>query len=197
MAYASTLPFPLSKTSTGGLKPTNDEDHAFVDLVERYERVVYHVALRVVRNREDAEDVAQEVWLRVARSQTGLRDQSRLLPWLCRISHNCAVSLAISRRDRLQVPTSDTDEDPFSVISAPASEGPEQQVISIADQREVRTALMTLPERDRRMLILREFKGLPYAEIGKVLNISTGNAEVSVFRARARLRDRLSTPGGL
>ena len=56
---------------------------------------------------------------------------------------------------------------------------------------------MTLTERDRRMLILREFKGLPYAEIGKVLNISTGNAEVSVFRARARLRHRLSTPRGL
>lgn len=192
MAYPTTLPLPLSKAAACGADSPPDDFCDFSEIAERHERVVYHVALRVVRNREDAEDVAQEVWLRVARSLPSLRDQSRLLPWLCRITHNCAMNFLSTRRNRLQVPPS--DDDPFAVLPGPASEEPEHQTILDADRSEMRSALMTLAERDRRILILREVEGLPYVEIGKVLNISTGNAEVAGFRARARLRQRLGTP---
>lgn len=196
MASASTLPLQPFTTPTGRTGRIQDEDVTFANMVERYQRVVFAVALRVVRNREDAEDVVQEVWLRASRGLAGLRDHGRLLPWLCSISHNCALNAISAGGDWHRAISCDIDVDPASLIPAPADEGPEQRAIADDDRAQVLAAMMTLPARDRRILILRDLRCLPYAEISKMLDISTGNAEVSVFRARARLRSRMGGPHG-
>jgi RNA polymerase sigma-70 factor (ECF subfamily) len=180
------------RIEAGSDQPGAPEDLTLSTLVEQYERIVFQVALRIVHNREDAEDICQEVWLKVARSLPNLRDRSRILPWLCRISHNCALSFVSAHRARLQALAYAPEDDVVAAVPGPTADEPEQQAMASAIIANLRAALMTLAERDRKVLILREFKGLPYAEIGEVLKISTGNAEVSVHRARARLRARMA-----
>lgn len=191
MALAERLPIPL-RDSPAGRRSAQQQELA--DLVQRYDRTVYNVALGLVHNRQDAEDISQEVWIKVAHNLANLRDQERFLPWLYRISRNCSLTFLSSQRTRSQATACalGEDDDLTTNLPSPASDSPEHQAISEVERREVWNALMALSESDRQVLVLREFQELPYADIARILNISRGNAEVRVFRARLRFRQQFT-----
>lgn len=160
------------------------DKQAFAEILRRYERPVYNLLLSLARNQEDAEDLAQEVWLRVLRSLPQLRSTDRFVPWLYRTTRHAHLDHVKTRRRRpYAVPVDDEHE-----LPAAESLGPEHRVLSLDDRRKVWEAIGSLPERYRSALFLREYEGLSYADIGSSLGISRGAAEVLLFRARESLR---------
>jgi RNA polymerase sigma-70 factor (ECF subfamily) len=171
------------------------DEAAFAELVQRYERPIYGFVLGLVRNTDDARDLLQEVWMRVARHLPQLREPARFTPWLYRIARNCCMDFLQSRKTRMYATLSPGDgEDDEPRFDPPDlnAEAPDQHVVSLDERRKVWEALGSLSERDRTALFLREFEELPYAEIGRVLSITPNAAEVRVFRARERFRRQFS-----
>ena len=189
MVLAERLQIPLRDTAGTRAHRRSDDGDTFAELVQRYDHTVHNVIRSMVHNPQDVEDVSQEVWIKVANNLANLRDQSRFLPWLYRISRNCALSFLSTQKNRQQVANTDED-DLVAELASPLADGPEAQAISVAERREVWAALAALSDADRTVLLLREFHELPYADIARELNISRGNAEVRVFRARSRFRQQ-------
>ena len=163
---------------------------AFAELVREHERPVYNLVLSIVRNTDDARDIVQDVWVKVARHLPQLRERSRFTPWLYRIARNCSMDYHSQKQSRPQTALDcrDADDDrPFDVVDARA-EIPEDHVVTQDERRKVWEALGSLSEGDRTILFLRESQELPYAEIAKVLGVTVNAAEVRVFRARERFR---------
>jgi RNA polymerase sigma-70 factor (ECF subfamily) len=157
-------------------------------LREQYGRQVFRWILRVVRNYEDAEDVAQEVWVKVADGLPHLRNKEKIAPWLFQIARNSALDLLEKQKSRPQAAYGALPEDYGAELASPEQSQPEQELLRLDQRRQVWEALGYLSERDRTALSLREYHALSYREIGEALAISRGAAEVLVFRARQRFR---------
>jgi RNA polymerase sigma-70 factor (ECF subfamily) len=133
------------------------------------------------RNVQDAEDILQNVFLRVHRGIDGLNDDDRLVSWLFRVTHNSIVDFY-----RKSVPTP-TDREPVEVID---------DDLPIAEQSLapfLRTLAEELPEKYRQAIALSEFDGLTQAEMGRRLGLSASGAKSRVQRGRAMLRAQLET----
>ncbi|MDP9343528.1 MAG: RNA polymerase sigma factor [Actinomycetota bacterium] len=152
---------------------------AFEELVAQTHRRVYSVAYRLVGDRAEAEDVAQEAYLRIFRGLAGFREEARFETWMYRIVANCAVS-ALRRRGRFG------DVVPGEELDQPAPEQIEQQTV---DSDELTRALAELPEGQRVVVILKDVYGLSCREIGDELGVEEGAVKVRLHRARRRLAD--------
>ncbi|MEX2446774.1 MAG: sigma-70 family RNA polymerase sigma factor, partial [Dehalococcoidia bacterium] len=160
------------------------DPRAFAELVQAHDGEVRRVALGIVRNDEDAGDVAQDAWVRVAANLPSLRDAQRFQPWLRRIARNASLDF-VQRRARMRT---DVDDDALEGIADDDIDTPESRLLSRDEQRKVWEALGRLSESDRSILHEREHEGLPYEEIGRRLGIARNTAEVRVFRAKERFR---------
>ena len=150
---------------------------AFEELVSQTHRRVYTLAYRLVGDRAEAEDVAQEAYLRMFRGLAGFREEARFETWMYRIVANCAVS-ALRRRGRFGDIVPDED------LEGPAPEQTEQQTL---DSDELSRALAQLPEGQRVVVILKDVYGLSCREIGDELGVEEGAVKVRLHRARKRL----------
>lgn len=156
-----------------------------IALIEQYDQKLHRLVLGIVGNPDEADDVVQEVWVKVAASLPQLKDTERIDPWLVSIARNTAIDLLRSRQ-RGSVVIFPTRVEPQS---SPGLEGDPASSVLFAEHREfVWRALGVLRERDRTVLVLREFDGLSYAEISEVLGVSRATAHVIVSRARQRFR---------
>lgn len=155
---------------------------AFEDLVERTQHRVYALAHRLVRDRAEAEDVAQEAYLRVFRSLGGFREDARFETWLHRIVVNVAMT-HLRRRGRFGVLLRDPEMDPEPAAARPADQA--------VDRDEIRRALRELPEGMRVTVVLKEMYGLTCAEIGEELGLSEGAVKVRLHRARRRMKEAI------
>ncbi len=158
---------------------------AFTELVERHWDRVWTVCQAVLLNSYDAEEAAQETFLKVHRYLPSFRGESRFTTWLGRIAHRTAIDQL--RRRRRERDLRDTVEwDPslgHGFVPATARrDGP--------DVQRLRAALAELSPEDRSLLILRDMEGHPYEEIAMMLSIEPGAARMRLSRARRRLRAR-------
>jgi len=155
---------------------------AFEEVVRETHRRVYSLAYRLVGDRAEAEDVAQEAYLRMFRGLASFREEARFETWMYRIVANCAVS-ALRRRGRFGDIVSDEE------LEVPTPEQPEQRS---ADSDELSRALAMLPEGQRVVVILKDVYGLSCREIGDELGVGEGAVKVRLHRARKRLADILT-----
>lgn len=155
---------------------------SFEDLVSRTQHRVYALAHRLTRDRAEAEDVAQEAYLRVFRSLGSFREDARFETWLHRIVVNAAMT-HLRRRGRFGILLQDPEVDP-----EPAPARPADQVV---DRDEIRRALAELPEGMRVTVVLKEMYGMTCAEIGEELGLSEGAVKVRLHRARKRMKDAI------
>ena len=168
---------------------------AFEALVRRYERWVFTLALRMVGDRGEAEDVAQDVFLKAYAGLPGFRGSSRFSTWLYAIaSHHCLNHLASRARrpvpeSSLRPPGSDADESPGPVERL-ADEAPRADVLLERQEtaRQVQEALLGLTEDHRLILVLREIQGLSYEEIARTVGVEVGTVRSRLHRARMALR---------
>jgi RNA polymerase sigma-70 factor (ECF subfamily) len=175
-----------------------DSDQALVDrakqgdqegirlLVERYERRVIGLGWGLLGNRQDAEDVAQEAFLRAFRSIGSFRGQSSFRTWLFQIAINAARTYRRTREGRHE----DAKGGAMDFDTTAAAGSLERAVIA---RDRVRRALATLPSDLREAVVLRDVTGLDYREIAEALGVPMGTVESRIFRGRARLKHALDS----
>lgn len=173
--------------------------NAFEHLVHAYEKTVYNLALRSLGNRQDAEDVTQEAFLKAYRSLSSYRGDSKFSVWLYRIVTNlCLDQLRAKQRRPTQSLTVENDEgetDELEISDEYFS--PERLLDRKLTRESVQRGLASLPDDARQILLLRELQGLSYEEIGLTLGLEPGTVKSRIFRARKRLCAYLMQDGNL
>ena len=160
---------------------------AFDALVRRHGTRVVNIARALTGGDNDAEDLAQEVFVRAYRGLKSFRGDSSFTTWLYTVTLNVVRSHR-SRRSRwraLWAPALDEDTEQKVAVKTNADRGPEADLVR---RNAIDIALAALPDELRTAVTLRDVEGLEYAEIAQVMGIPIGTVESRIFRARKRLR---------
>ena len=170
---------------------------AFYDLVRRFERPVLTVIQRMVRDRELAEDLAQETFVKAHRALARYDARRKLASWLFKIAHNTAIDhLRRKQLDTVPLEASSADgEEQWEIHEAPEDEGPERRLEQKQARGAVARALGQLKPRYREILLLRFQQGLAYHEIAEVMGLKMNTVKVQLHRARKQLASELEGAG--
>ena len=157
---------------------------AFGLLVDRHSRMVYNLAFRISGSHEQAEDIAQEAFLRAYRALAKFEGKSQFSTWLYRIVSNVALN-KLERDPSERVATDRID---------PAShhEGPAQTVVRRERQEQVRRAVLSLPSNYRLVITLHHLQGFSYDEVAETLELPLGTVKTYIFRAKQILKQSLA-----
>ena len=177
------------------LRVREGDDSGFEFLIEKYRKPMVSFMYRMVHNQAVAEELAQEVFLRVYRSRQTYRAEARFSTWLYRIATNLGVNHARDTRHEraaqtvyLDQPDPETGTTPDVADSRP---GAEAELVRDERMRAIRKHVMALPERQRTAVLMHKYQGLDYREIGAVLHLSESATKSLLFRAYQTLRERL------
>ena len=168
---------------------------AFEQLVKRYDRNVFRIANHITQNREDAEDVVQDAFLKAYENLHNFQEQSKFYTWLVRIAVNEALMRLRKRRPERMVSLDEdvkTEEDSMPREVADWSPNPEQQY-SQAELHDILSKTINgLPPSFRTVFVLRDVEGLSTEETAEALNLSIPAVKSRLLRARLQLRERLN-----
>ena len=174
------------------------DERAARELVDRFQRPVFSIVHRMVRDRELAEDLAQEAFVRTFNNLDRYDPSYKFSSWLFKIAYNLTVDhlrrrelKTISIHGAPDAVTADQQE-ATSVTLESDEEAPDDRLeaLELADQLE--RAIATLREDYRTAILLRHVEGRPYEEIAEIMDIPLGTVKTYIFRARRQLRDELS-----
>jgi len=162
---------------------------AFEPLVQKYRQRVYRLAFNVLRDAEEAWDVAQEAFVRAWEGLPSFRRQSAFYTWLFRITMNVASDRARQRAARGRAfGTERVDEEQWDRELVDPGEAPDARAERAEERRRIERALEALPEHHRAIIMLSDLEGLSYREIAEVLGIPMGTVMSRLHHARKRLR---------
>jgi RNA polymerase sigma-70 factor (ECF subfamily) len=168
------------------LQVRSGDDGSFALLLDRYRTPIVHFLFRMVGNQAVAEELAQEVFLRVYRSRASYEASAKFSTWLYRIATHVALNaLRDGRKERQRT----------AVENLPLPDGapsPEQRLVAAARAREIRAAVEALPQKQRAAVVMHKYLGLGYAQISEVLHCSESATKSLLFRAYETLRGRLA-----
>ena len=166
---------------------------AFGEIVRHFQRTVYRVAYALTRNAADADDLAQETFVRAYQAIGRFRAGEPLRPWLARIAVNQAYSLHRRRRRRPE-----TSIEPLLEAGRQwaAGDDPAERAAETESHERLAEAFAGLSDEHQAVLALRVVEDLPYEEIARVLNVPAGTVMSRLSRARAELRRRLQARTG-
>ena len=171
------------------------ELECFDYLMNKYRRPIVHFMYRMVHNQAIAEEMAQEVFLRVYRSRETYRAEARFTTWLYRIATNLAVNHARDTKNERTAPTVHLDEpDPETgSMHDVADETPtiEADLLRAERMKAIKAHVMALPERQRSAVLMHKYQEMDYKQIGAVLKLSESATKSLLFRAYQTLRERL------
>jgi RNA polymerase sigma-70 factor, ECF subfamily len=171
------------------------EEEAFSLLYERYRRPVLSTAARIIRNFDEAQEITQEIFLKVHRSIADFDPgKAKMSTWLYRLATNHAIDhwRAQRRRHRLEADKV-LDEKVMNQIPSPmAQSNPQDSLERMELAGEIRRLTARLPQLQQRLLILRHFHGLTLAEIARIEGRSLGTVKGLLFRACRTLRTRIA-----
>jgi RNA polymerase sigma-70 factor (ECF subfamily) len=164
-------------------------------LIQKYRKPIIHFMYRMVHNQAVAEELAQEVFLRVYRSRETYRAEARFSTWLYRIATNLGVNYARDNRHERMASTVYLDETDAETGTTPdvADTTPSAEANLLRRERlnAIREQVMTLPERQRMAVLMHKYEGMDYKQIGDVLKLSESATKSLLFRAYQTLRDKL------
>lgn len=171
------------------------DQEAFAGLVRQYENKVYHLALRMCGNAEDAGDVAQEAFLSAWKGLPSFRGEAGFSTWLYRLTSNAAVDHL--RRNRRQREEASLDDEELRLDAVESGPGPQSTAEGAELRRAVADGLKQLSDEHRQVLVLREIQELSYEEIAGTLGLDLGTVKSRISRARSALRKILLKSGNL
>jgi len=175
------------------------DEQSFALLLHRYRTPLVNFLYRMVRNREQAEDLAQEVFIRVYRARADYVPSAKFTTWLFRIATNLALnSVRDTRHQRMEVSldapvtvdAEDGDERPIDV--AEKNPNIEEHLVQEAQRDMIRHAIDKLPEKQRAAVLLHKYHDLDYGEISQILECSESALKSLLFRAYETLRVELA-----
>src|SRR5882757_6054293 len=171
------------------------DDKAFGELVRRYDRNVFRIAQHITQNREDAEDVVQDAFLKAYTNLQQFQEQSKFYTWLVRIAVNEALMRLRRRRPERMVSLDEdikTEEDSMPREVADWAPNPEQ-LYGQGELKEILSkTIQGLPPSFRTVFVLRDVEGLSTEETADALDLSIPAVKSRLLRARLQLRERLS-----
>jgi RNA polymerase sigma-70 factor (ECF subfamily) len=164
-------------------------------LIQKYRRPIVHFMYRMVHNQAVAEELAQEVFLRVYRSRETYRAEARFSTWLYRIATNLGVNHARDTRRERNASTVYLDQvDPETGTTpdiADSTPGAENNLLRRERLEAIRQHVLALPERQRMAVLMHKYEGMDYKQIGDVLKLSESATKSLLFRAYQTLRGKL------
>jgi RNA polymerase sigma-70 factor, ECF subfamily len=177
------------------LRVREGDEAGFSILIEKYRKQIVHFMFRMARNQAVAEELAQEVFLRVYRSRQTYRAEAKFSTWLYRIATNLGVNHARDTKyertaqnvylDQPDAETGTTPDVADKTISA------EQELVRDERMAAIRKHVMALPERQRTAVLMHKYQEMDYKEIGSVLKLSESATKSLLFRAYQTLRENL------
>jgi RNA polymerase sigma-70 factor (ECF subfamily) len=186
---------PVSEEMQLVRRAKRGDDSAFEELVRRYDRNVFRIAQHITQNREDAEDVVQEAFLKAYGNLTRFQEQSKFYTWLVRIAVNEALMKLRRRKPERTVSLDEevkTEDDSLPREVADWSPNPEQ-MFNQAELRDILTrTIQGLPAGFRTVFVLRDVEGLSTEETAQALELSIPAVKSRLLRARLQLRERLN-----
>ncbi|MCE9530569.1 MAG: sigma-70 family RNA polymerase sigma factor [Planctomycetes bacterium] len=178
------------------LRVRDDDPTAFSEIVENYQHRLVGVMHHLLNNTEEAEDLAQEVFLRVYRTRKKYRPKAKFSTWLFTIANNLALNALRNRQRKPAIPLNVHE-------SGPLGPRPAEQMVKNRDAApssclqhaelaaRIRLAMDKLNERQKMAVILNKFEDMGYADIAEVMGLTTKAVKSLLSRARARLREEL------
>jgi RNA polymerase sigma-70 factor (ECF subfamily) len=165
----------------------------FLELVHEHQAQIYQHTLYLLRNREDAEDITQETFIKAWEHRSKLRLKT-VRSWLLKCAQNLCFNLL--KRRKFQEPLTEGDETELEMLlhrhTHRSNPLPDELVINQELKASVHDAINKLPPEMRSVVIMRELEGMSFKEIAEVLEQPEGTVKSTVFRARKRLRELLS-----
>lgn len=172
---------------------------AFEALATRYERRVFSLAMRMLRQEQDAEDVTQQTFLSALENLNGFRGEASFATWVFRIATHAALKVIRKHKGLKMISLEEAAEGTGQIDSIPHPEfiadwrqSPEQLVQRREIQRLLDEALAKLDEKHRLVFLLRDVEGLSIKETAEALGLSEANTKVRLLRARLQLREQLT-----
>ncbi len=172
---------------------------AFEVLTNRYEQRIYSLALRMLRQEQDAEDVTQQTFLSALENLDGFRGEASFSTWLLRIAAHAALKIIRKRKgletislDAATEGTNDSDAVPHPEYIADWRQSPEELVHQHEIKQLLDEALIQLDEKHRLVFLPRDVEGLSVKETAEALGLSEANTKVRLLRARLQLRELLT-----
>ncbi len=168
---------------------------AFKQLVENYQKMVINICMGLVHNHEDAEDIAQDVFIEVFRAVEQFREDSKISTWLYRIAVNRSLNFIRDNKKRkwfwsFEESIKNDSGEKFPINSA---ETPEEKMESDQRAKILHRAIDSLPKNQRIAFVLSKYDDLNYNEISEIMNLSKSSVESLIHRAKINLQKKLYT----
>lgn len=168
---------------------------AFYDLVGRYKKKIFHLAYDITGDHHEAEDISQEVFMKVYRSMKTFRRDAKMSSWLHQITVNASIDSI--RRKTSRPATSTAEFDKMNVQENLTAGGthdfdPLQKTESAQIQNRISTALQKISPRERTVFVMSHYNGLKLNETAEIMNVTVGTVKSLLFRAIRKLRKELS-----
>ena len=169
--------------------------HAYSELVRRYQKKIYALVYNMTSNREDAEDLVQDVFVKAYSSLSSFHGNSSFYTWVYRIAVNRTINFLKKRKRRMAESLDDVDRaierDPaFVELSAKETPFPAHRITELKGK--LNKALQTLSEKHRAVVVMHDIEGTPHDEIAKILGCSEGTVRSRLFYARQSLQAELN-----
>lgn len=169
-------------------------DHrAFRELVERHQHAVIGTVAKMLGNSAEAEDISQQVFLRIWRHAKRYRPDAKFTTYLFTITRNLVFNESRRKKRRNEISSDAREEESHVQVPDDVSRQPDYELLQEELRNAVDRAIASLPEQQRLAVVLRRYEQMPYEEIAKVLDLSVSAVKSLLFRARTSLRENLSS----
>jgi RNA polymerase sigma-70 factor (ECF subfamily) len=196
-------PTPPSQDEVAGRLESNERDvelmgkvgagdiRAFEELVERHQRAVIGTVAKMLGNASDAEDIAQQVFVRIWKSAVRYEAQAKFTTWLFTITRNLVFNEVRRRQRKPTVSVDEREETTHRTVEDLQAVSTDDEMLQTELEEAIDRAIQGLPDKQRMAVVLRRYEEMPYEEIAAVLEMSIPAVKSLLFRARAHLKEAL------
>jgi len=174
---------------------SSGDSTAFQEFVERYKKKIYYVAYDITGDHNDAEDVSQEVFIKVFRSLKTFRRNAKISSWLYQVSVNASIDLLRKKSSKPEKSMDDIERADIQENlpgSGTRAQNPERSAEDFLIQKHISEALQKVSPKERSVFVMRHYNELKIREIAEILNVSPGTVKALFYRATRKLRKELS-----
>lgn len=174
---------------------SSGDSTAFQEFVDRYKKKIYYIAYDITGDHDDAEDVSQEVFIKVFRSLKTFRRNAKISSWLYQISVNASIDLLRKKSSKPEKSMDDTERADIQENlpgSSTHAQNPERSAEDLIIQNHISEALQKVSPKERSVFVMRHYNELKIREIAEILSISPGTVKALFYRATRKLRKELS-----